>query len=374
MADTLDLDGAPDSPAQTGPIVVYGATGFIGRLTAWELRRRGADVLLAGRNREKLTTLSEELEGVPIAPVALDDTAGLRSMLEPCAAVVACAGPFTQYGEPLVAAAADTGTNYLNPGEEQAFTRMVFDRFGDRAAATGAALVPGATGYGDLIAALTADGLGALDEISFAACVDLVGAPTRGLALSGFEAIGGEDLIWDRGSLRPGPWHLYGRRWRFPEPVGARRMTREAGIEHITVPRHVATERVNTMWTSWVRPPVPWRVTRLRLILRTPLRRRFEATARRLPEATGDWARKIWGTVYCEARVGSRRRRGTVEIADSYQLTAATLAEAALLCASPRYDREGALAPSQAFDPAGLLDALGEAGLSYEVEPLLRRS
>ena len=42
-----------ETPQQTGPIAVYGATGYTGRLVAGELRRRGAEVVLAGRSRLK---------------------------------------------------------------------------------------------------------------------------------------------------------------------------------------------------------------------------------------------------------------------------------------------------------------------------------
>ncbi|MGH2980728.1 MAG: NAD(P)H-binding protein, partial [Solirubrobacterales bacterium] len=91
------------APNQTGPIAVYGATGFTGKLVARELRRREADFVIAGRNREKLDALSGELGGVPAVAASVDDAAALRSLLEPCAAVIACAGPFTLHGEPVVA-------------------------------------------------------------------------------------------------------------------------------------------------------------------------------------------------------------------------------------------------------------------------------
>jgi hypothetical protein len=99
---------------QAGPIALYGATGFTGRLVARELRRRGADILVAGRGRDKLEALSADLGGVPIAVASVDDPGALRSLLGPCAAVVACAGPFPLHGEPVLAAAADTGTHYLD--------------------------------------------------------------------------------------------------------------------------------------------------------------------------------------------------------------------------------------------------------------------
>ena len=51
-----------------------------------------------------------------------------------------------------------------------------------------------------------------------------------------------------------------------------------------------------------------------------------------------------------------------------YGLTARTTAEGALRCAAPGYDRTGALAPSQAFDPRDFLNGLREFGIEYEVE------
>ena len=57
-----------ETPQQTGPIAVYGATGYTGRLVAAELRRRGAEFVLAGRNRAKLEILAEDLGGADRDP------------------------------------------------------------------------------------------------------------------------------------------------------------------------------------------------------------------------------------------------------------------------------------------------------------------
>jgi hypothetical protein len=108
----------------------------------------------------------------------------------------------------------------------------------------------------------------------------------------------------------------------------------------------------------------------LSLAMRTPLRSAAGALIRRLPAAPSEAARKASKfVVECEARAGDRVRRGTVRGSDVYGLTAASLAQAAILCANPAYDRSGALAPAQAFDPASFLAALSDF-LSYEVEPL----
>jgi short subunit dehydrogenase-like uncharacterized protein len=374
MAGSEEARGTPE---QSGPIAIYGATGFTGGLIAHELRKRGADLLIAGRNRGKLDALSEELGGVPVAAVPLGDPAGLRRMLEPCPVVAACAGPFTLHGEPLVAAAVETGTHYLDTTGEQPFMRMAFDRYGERAVASGAALVPG-MGFdfapGDLIAALTAEGMGPLEEIVLAYCVHGF-APTHGTALSALEIMRGGDVVWSAGDWRPAPRSADGGRWRFPEPIGEQRMLRYPAGEQITVPRHVETARVRTLLNGMVVPPrlMPLAAASSPLLgaaMRTPLRRAAGALIRRLPAAPSERHRRASRFIIsCEARSKSASRRGTVRGGDVYGLTAASLAHGALLCANPSYDRSGALAPAQAFDAASFLAALSGFGLTTEVEP-----
>src|ERR687898_973963 len=117
---------------QAGPIAVYGATGFTGRLVAAELRRRGAQMVLSGRNPAKLEILAEEIGGdVDTRPARLDDPATLRDLLEPCAAVISCAGPFRLHGEPVLAAAIEAGAHHPHPPRGQPFIRPVLERKGD---------------------------------------------------------------------------------------------------------------------------------------------------------------------------------------------------------------------------------------------------
>ena len=364
-----------ESGDRHGRIVVYGATGFTGGLIARELKRRGADFVLAGRSRGKLEGLSEELGGVPFRAVAADDRGGLREMLEGCSTVVGCAGPFTLHGEELVAAAADTGTHYLDTTGEQPFIRMVFERYGARATRTGAALVSG-MGFdyvpGDMLAALVAEGMGPLEEIVVAYCVHGF-APTHGTALSALEMMRGGDVVWEDGGLRPAPRSAGGGRWRFPAPIGEQPMLRYPAGEQVTVPRHVETKRVRTLLNGMVVPPrlMPLAAAAsplLGLAMRTPLRGAARALIRRLPAAPSEADRaKSRFTISCEARGAVGARRGAVSGRDVYGLTAASLAHAATICADPAYGRSGALAPAQAFDPAAFLDSLG---LSYELEPV----
>lgn len=364
------------APNQNGPIAVYGATGFTGKLVAKELLRREADFVIAGRSKEKLEALSAELGGVPTAAASLDDSAALRSLLEPCAAVIACAGPFTLHGEPLLAAAAETGTHYLDTTGEQAFMRLVFDRYGERAAQNGAVLVTG-MGFdyapGDMIGSLTAQGMGPLDEIVVAYSVRGFG-PTHGTALSALQVFRGGDLVWREGRWQPAPRNADGGRWRFPEPVGEQRTLRYPAGEQITLPKHVETANVRTLLSGMALPPPPLAslaLPMMGLATRTPLKRVADAVINRMPEGPSEEnRRKSRFMISCEANAGPRARRGTVTGSDPYGLTAVTTSHGALLAADPSFHRGGALAPAEAFDPQTFLDALGSFDVVAEVEPL----
>ncbi|MGH2992613.1 MAG: saccharopine dehydrogenase family protein, partial [Solirubrobacterales bacterium] len=311
--------------------------------------------------------------------VSLDDAAGLRELLEPCAAVIACAGPFTAHGEPVVAAAAETGTHYLDTTGEQEFMRMVFDRYGELASRGGAILVP-AMGFdyvpGDMIAALTAAGMGALDELALAYSVKGFGM-SRGTMHSGLRIIGGGGVEYRDRELRPTSGSVDRGTWEFPPPVGTQRMIRYPGGEQITVPRHVDARSVSTMFSAAtvlpsarLAPAAPVLMPLMRLAMRTPLRRAGDALITRLPEGPDEEARRASRfMISCEARAAATRRRATITGADVYGLTAFAIVHAALLAAAPGYEARGALAPSQAFDPEDFLSSLAEFGVDYEVDP-----
>lgn len=368
-----------DAPSQTGPIAVYGATGYTGKLVAAELRRRGAEFVLAGRSAAKLEILAEDVGGAPTRAVEIDDPAGLRELLEPCAAVISCAGPFQLHGEPVLAAAVDSATHYIDTTGEQPFMRTVFDDYGDRAAAAGVAAVS-AMGFdyvpGDMIASLTAEGMGALDEIVLAYFSRGFGA-SRGTAMSALGMMNGGDVEWRDGELRPASQSVGRGSWDFGEPIGSQRMVRYPAGEHLTVPRHVDTARVRTILSASTVMPhprlaiaAPVAMPVFQLVTRTPLRRVLAAGISRLPEGPPEEdRRRSRFTIVCEAVQGTRRRRGTVSGRDVYGLTARATVEGALRFAAPGYERKGALAPSEAFDPGEFLDALASAGVSYEVEP-----
>jgi short subunit dehydrogenase-like uncharacterized protein len=126
-------------------IVLFGATGFTGALTAEYLARNAPDGLrwaLAGRNRAKLDALSERLGiDVPLLHADVGDEASLRSVAESARVVITTVGPYVAYGEPLVAACAAAGTDYVDLTGEPEFVDRMYCRYHDEASRSGARIV-----------------------------------------------------------------------------------------------------------------------------------------------------------------------------------------------------------------------------------------
>jgi len=126
-------------------IVVFGATGFVGKLTAEYLAksaREGVKIGLGGRSEEKLARVKSEL-GVDWPTIVADssDAAALKALAERCRVVATTVGPYRKYGMPLVEACADAGTDYIDLTGEPLFIRDSIDRCHERAAASGARIV-----------------------------------------------------------------------------------------------------------------------------------------------------------------------------------------------------------------------------------------
>ena len=129
-------------------VVVYGATGFVGRLTAEYLARHlpsGLTVGLAGRSRDKLdavrSTLPSAAADWPLIIADADDPGSLASMAAETRVVITTVGPYARYGIPLVQACAEAGTDYVDLTGEVLFQRESIDRFDDIARRTGARIV-----------------------------------------------------------------------------------------------------------------------------------------------------------------------------------------------------------------------------------------
>ncbi len=103
--------------------IIYGSTGYTGRLMSEKAKELGLSPLLSGRNPEKLKRTAEPL-GFEYLPVSLDDKQGLLNLFNKVDLVIHCAGPFSATAEPVVEACLQTGTHYLDiTGEINVFER-----------------------------------------------------------------------------------------------------------------------------------------------------------------------------------------------------------------------------------------------------------
>ncbi|MFI9168821.1 saccharopine dehydrogenase family protein [Streptomyces lincolnensis] len=128
-------------------IVLFGATGFVGTLTAEYLAAHAPEGLrwaIAGRSEEKLERLRERLPGgaeIGVLRADVSDPASLRALAEHARVVATTVGPYVTYGDDLVAACADTGADYLDLTGEPEFVDLTYVRHDTRARETGARLV-----------------------------------------------------------------------------------------------------------------------------------------------------------------------------------------------------------------------------------------
>src|SRR4051812_32736967 len=133
-------------------IVLFGATGFVGALTAEYLAAHVPDGLrwaIAGRSERKLEQLRELLPGgerVGVLRADVSEPASLRELAAHARVVATTVGPYVTYGEELVASCADSGTDYVDLCGEPEFVDLTYVRHDARARETGARLVH-ACGY-----------------------------------------------------------------------------------------------------------------------------------------------------------------------------------------------------------------------------------
>jgi len=132
-------------------IVVFGATGFTGELTAAYLAEHaptGCRWALAGRStakleavRDRLTAINPDLADLALMHADVSDPASLAAVAESTKVVITTVGPYLEYGEPLVAACAAAGTDYVDLTGEPEFVDLMYVAHHETALASGARIV-----------------------------------------------------------------------------------------------------------------------------------------------------------------------------------------------------------------------------------------
>ncbi|MDX6641284.1 MAG: hypothetical protein QOF12_2295 [Solirubrobacteraceae bacterium] len=363
-----------------GRIVLFGATGYTGDLTARALVARGARPVLAARNRERLEALAAELGGLEtqVADVSAPDT--VRALVERGDVLLSTVGPFARWGEPAVQAAVATGAHYVDSTGETPFIRSVFERFGPGAQAAGCGLLT-AMGYdwvpGNLAGALALRDAGAAAtrvEIGYfmtgGGGSDAMSGGTRasaaGVMLEPSFAWRGSRLVTERGAARLRTFSVAGRD-RQGVSVGS--------SEHFGLPRIHDGLREVDVFLGWFGPAsrgmqalsvATAGVTRLpgaKGALESLIGRAVKGST----GGPGAEARaKTGSVVIAEARdaAGQVLATATLEGVNGYDFTAGMLAWSAETAAGGGLLGSGALGPVDGFGLDALQRGAAEAGIS----------
>ncbi|MEL6245560.1 MAG: saccharopine dehydrogenase NADP-binding domain-containing protein [Pseudomonadota bacterium] len=130
-------------------IVVYGATGFTGKLVVEYMAQRhppgsGLSWAMAGRSQGKLEQVRREWGAPADTPLVVADAAdpaSIEAMAKRAKCVLTTVGPYSLYGEPLVEACAKQGTDYVDLSGEVLWMKDMIEAHGDTAKSTGARIV-----------------------------------------------------------------------------------------------------------------------------------------------------------------------------------------------------------------------------------------
>ncbi len=359
-----------------GRIVLFGATGYTGTLTAEELATQRVPAVLAGRDPSRLERLAARLDGdFTVATADVDDPAAVAALVDAGDVLISTVGPFVRFGEPAVRAAIDRGAQYIDSTGEPSFVRRVFEEFGPQAQRAGVTLLP-AFGY-DCVPGHVAGAL-ALERAGPAAvAVDIGyftsgGRPSGGTLASLAGAVRAPSFSWrdgelvtERGGVRTAQFDIGGKR------AGALSF---GGSEHFGLPRSFPRLRTVGTYLGWFGPltrGVQLAGAGQAVVERVPgVPGLIDRASRRLlPGSTGgpDAAARAQtrSTFVAVARDANHEELATVRLhgVDAYTLTAR------LLLWGARQLQEGAplagaRGPIEAFGLDRVARALADAGLS----------
>jgi saccharopine dehydrogenase (NAD+, L-lysine-forming) len=346
--------------------LIYGATGYTGELIAREAVRRGSTPILAGRRRETVEALADELD-LPARSFPLSDPGSLRAHLADVQAVVHCAGPFVDTSRPMVAACLDSRTHYLDITGEIAVFEAVFSR-AEAARRAEVCLLPG-VGFDvvptDCLAARLAAALPGARRLDLA-FVPEGGGTSRGTAKTMVAHLPAAGAVRRDGRIVPVPAAWDAREIEIPVPGGE------------TVRRWVVTipwGDVATAYHSTGIPDIrvytgmsPRRIRRLRRLrwllplaglgpVKSLLLHQLDRRYARQPGPDAEARRRgrvlVWGRA---TDAEGRTATGALVTPEAYAFTAAAAVECATrVLATP--PEPGAFTPSRAFG-AGLVEAV----------------
>ncbi len=354
-------------------VVVYGATGFTGRLVCRELDRQGTRFAVGGRDRAKLEQLAASLASTPpVFAAGIDDAAGLRAFAEPGRVLLSCAGPFEQMGPPVLDAALAAGTHWLDITGEHTFMDQTWARDAE-ARERGVALV-NAVGMDviptDVVAALASEGLEDVDWLRIA--IAPKGGFSRGTLRSAVGVVGSGGMAILDGKRVYEP--ALGDVWEapFPPPLGPRHCLSLPLADIVTAPRTTGCRNLRIYGRGPELPPgvAPLAGRALKLLGSGPGRLLARAAVRLAPEGPSAEVQEAGGFMVVAEAVSSagRRRRAWMKGPEAYGFTAIASVLCARMAASDGFDKRGTFSPVQAFGAHALVEALRPRGVEVGVD------
>jgi len=181
-------------------LMIYGATGYTGRMAAEHAKKAGTVLVLAGRNEATLSTLAGEL-GVEYRVFGLDDAATIDAGLVGISVLLNCAGPFMRTANALMTASIRNGAHYLDTAAELDSYRLA-ETLEDDAKAAGVMLMPGGGGSVAMLGSLAGHAvLRVNDPRKIRIALHVAGGLSRGSAISAMENVTVETLARVDGEL-----------------------------------------------------------------------------------------------------------------------------------------------------------------------------
>jgi short subunit dehydrogenase-like uncharacterized protein len=361
-------------------IVLFGATGYTGRLTAEAMVARGRGPVLAGRSQDKLDELAEELGGgLETATADVSAPPSVTALVESGDVLVTTVGPFARWGQPAAAAATTVGAHYIDSTGEPAFIREVFERYGPAAERAGIAMLT-AMGYdwvpGNLAGALALDRAGELaTRVDVGYFITGSGSMSGGTRASTIGAIAAPAFGFRNGRVQTERGAKRVRSFR----VGSKEL---AGIsvgssEHFTLPHVAPRLREVNVYLGWFGPAsraMQVMSAGTSMAMKVPgVEKLWNAASERFvhgstggpdEEARSKGGSHIVGIAYDAA--GRALSEVHLKGVDGYTFTGRMLAWAADRAAAGALKGKGALGPVEAFGLEELVAACAEAGIAEE--------
>ena len=353
-------------------VLLFGATGYTGALTAHALARRGAEVVLAGRNLARLEKLAVEVEASDIRQVEVGDVDVLARAAADTKVLLTCVGPFWKLGHTAVEAALEAGVHYVDSTGEIAFVIELIERYDAPAKERGIVMAP-ALGFdevpADVALSLATEGFTGADAV---VTYSLPQRPSMGTLRTIVSGIGTRPGRWIRGGQPIDVPTASRSRWSpMPPPLGPKYAVSIPVSEGCLAPLHLDLRSLELYAAVGQPQGVVMRAGMpfMRALAAVPPAQ--GAIERLLENRRGGPGEKSRTTdrwmFLAEARSGSLWRNVTLTGRDPYGITAETLATGALKLAREGHESSGVIAPVEALGLERWQKQLIDLGVDIQV-------